>query len=249
MNFSQFKNKYIIKGELLVQNALHIGSGKLEGDFDAGFIKTGEKGYYIPGSSFKGYLRSKLEGFLVGSPFELKVGESVLNEADVFSIFGYTSSDIGNDEKVKKRLSKILGGEFKNFASKIHISDLQILNSDAKEFTRDGIKISRKTGATVKGAKFDYNVIEKGNKFNFEMSIENIEEYGLELIMLGLRDIINGDLFGGKLSRGIGKCKLDLKECHFVDSKDKESLKNYIFKGELKSKDINSVNKIKVISL
>ncbi|MBC2849962.1 hypothetical protein H5J22_00615 [Cetobacterium sp. 8H] len=249
MNFSQFKNRYVITGELVVENALHIGSGKVEGDFDSAFIKTGENGFYIPGSSFKGYLRSKVEGFLVGAPFELKVGADLLNEGDVLAIFGYTSSDISKDDKVKERLSKILGKDFKNFASKLHISDLQIVDNTAKEVTRDGIKISRKTGATVKGAKFDYNVIEKGNRFEFEMTLENIEDYQLEIIMLGLKDILSGDLFGGKLSRGIGKCRLELKTCKFVDSKDKESLKNYIFKGELKNKDLNTLNKITKISL
>lgn len=249
MNFSQFKNKYVIKGELVVENALHIGSGKAEGDFDSAFIKTGENGYYIPGSSFKGYLRSKVEGFLVGAPFGLKVGTDLLNEGDVFGIFGYTSSDVSKDNKVKERLSKILGKDFKNFASKLHISDLQIMNENTKEVTRDGIKISRKTGATVKGAKFDYNVIEKGNKFSLKMTLENIEDYQLEIIMLGLKDILSGDLFGGKLSRGIGKCRLELKSCNFVDSNDKESLKNYIFKGDLKNKDVNTLNKITKISL
>ncbi|MGL5203010.1 MAG: RAMP superfamily CRISPR-associated protein [Cetobacterium sp.] len=249
MNFSQFKNRYVITGELTVENALHIGSGKVEGDFDSAFIKTGENGYYIPGSSFKGYLRSKVEGFLVGSPFGLKAGNDLLNEGDVLGIFGYTSSDISKDDKVTERLNKILGADFKNFASKLHISDLQIMDNNTKEVTRDGIKISRKTGATVKGAKFDYNVIEKGNKFSLEMSLENIEDYQLELIMLGLKDILAGDLFGGKLSRGIGKCKLELKACKFVDSNDKESLKNYIFKGELKTKDIKTLNKITKISL
>ncbi|SJZ81423.1 CRISPR-associated protein, Csx7 family [Cetobacterium ceti] len=250
MNFSQFKNKYIIKGELIVENALHIGSGKVEGDFDSAFIKTGENGYYIPGSSFKGYLRSKVEGLLVGAPFGLKVGMDILNEGDVLGIFGYTSSDISKDDKIKERLNRILGKDFKNFASKIHISDLPIIiKDDIKEVTRDGIKISRKTGATVKGAKFDYNVIEKGNRFDLEITLENIEDYQLEIIMLGLKDILSGDLFGGKLSRGIGKCRLELKTCNFVDSKDKESLKNYIFKGNLKNKDINTLNKITKISL
>ena len=249
MNFSQFKNRYVITGELVVENALHIGSGKAEGDFDSAFIKTGENGYYIPGSSFKGYLRSKVEGFLVGAPFGLKVGTDLLNEGDVFGIFGYTSSDISKDDKVKERLSKILGKDFKNFASKLHISDLKIMDNNAKEVTRDGIKISRKTGATVKGAKFDYNVIEKGNRFLLEMTLENVEDYQLEIIMLGLKDILSGDLFGGKLSRGIGKCRLELKSCNFVDSNDKESLKNYIFKGDLKNKDVNALNKITKISL
>lgn len=249
MDFSQFKNKYIITGELNVETALHIGSSRVEGDLDAEFIKTGENGYYIPGSTFKGYLRSKVEGFVVGSPFNLKVGNEILNEADVFAIFGYTGSDVGKNEIIKDRLEKILGKKYDNFASKLHISDLEIEGENNKSVMRDGIKISRKTGATIKGAKFDYNVLEKNNKFKFEMVLENISDFQLELVMLGLKDILAGDLFGGKISRGIGKCKLELKRCEFVDTTDKKSLENYIFKGTLKEKDIKSLKEITKISL
>lgn len=249
MNFKDFKNKYIIEGELVVETALHIGSGKVEGDCDSPFIKSGDNGFYIPGSTFKGYLRSKVEGYLVGSPFNIKVGGDLLNEGDVLSIFGYTSSDI-KDEKIKDRIEKVLGKPFKNFASKIHIQDLPIVDEKVREVTRDGIKISRKTGATVKGAKFDYNVIEKGNKFNLSITLENIDKYQLELIMLGLQDLKSGDLFGGKLSRGIGKCKLKLTKYSYVDVNDKNSLKDYVFNGKLTQKnDIDSLGKFKKLSI
>lgn len=249
MNFSKFENRYVIKGSLVVKNALHIGSGKVEGDFDSAFIKTGKNGYYIPGSTFKGYLRSKVEALLVGSPFGLKTNNELLNEADVLAIFGYTDSDISKNEDVKNRLKTILGKEYKNFSSKLHIADLPIKSKETKEVTRDGIRISRKTGATVKGAKFDYNVIEEGNIFEFEMTLENIEKYQLELVILGLKDIMNEDLFGGKISRGIGKCKLELTSCEYVNAEDKESLKNYIFDGKLKKKEIKEVTKIENITL
>ena len=76
MDFSVFNNKYIIKGKLKVLTALHIGSGVEENGHDAPFI-TIEKKYsknengnpkgeyfYIPGSSFRGYLSTKLERLL-----------------------------------------------------------------------------------------------------------------------------------------------------------------------------------------
>ena len=38
MDFSTFKNKYILTGKIVVLNALHIGSGKETDDRDAPFI-------------------------------------------------------------------------------------------------------------------------------------------------------------------------------------------------------------------
>jgi len=68
MDFSIFKNKYRISGNLEVLTALHIGSGVEENGLDAPFItvdgNSKNKNFYIPGSSFRGYLSTKLERLL-----------------------------------------------------------------------------------------------------------------------------------------------------------------------------------------
>ena len=100
---------------------------------------------------------------------------------------------------------------------------------------RDGIKISRDTGATDAGAKFDYDIIPAGSKFKFRIELENVEAYQLDLIALALKDIHDeGDLFGGKLSRGIGRCKLENLKIRYVD---RSNLKKYIL--ENKKMDMN----------
>ena len=98
---------------------------------------------------------------------------------------------------------------------------------DVKYVTRDGIKIDRNTGATKKGAKFDYDVVPAGTEFDLNIELENIENYQLDLIGLALNDILkdNGDLFGGKTSRGIGKCRLKDLKMKYVTSDDKEKLR------------------------
>lgn len=243
MDFSKFENRYKITGELIVLTALHIGSGKEEENHDSPFmnIKLKEdKVYYIPGSSFRGYLSTKLERFLEeDNGFSLvdKDSQEKLNSADVKLIFGYTNLDKEKDE-VQKRVEKKLGyvnpskkekESIKSMAGRIHISDMKIL-SDVETIKRDGIKIDRETGATEKGAKFDYDVLPSGTKFEFIMELENVEKYQLNLVALALKDIIEGDLFGGKLSRGIGKCKLEIKNIEYVD---KTNLKNYIFSRKM----------------
>ena len=256
MDFSTFKNKYILTGKIVVLNALHIGSGREKDDRDAPFISLDDdKNFYIPGSTFRGYLSTKLERFLdSGNGFKIKNNGEELNEADVKLIFGYTNLDKletkindkdneedrklkENNRKIQDRIIRKLNAknldEVKSLAGRIHVSDMPVLK-DVKYLTRDGIKIDRNTGATEKRAKFDYDVVPAGTEFDLNIELENIENYQLDLIGLALNDILkdNGDLFGGKTSRGIGKCRLKDLRMKYVTSDDKEKLKKYIFEGK-----------------
>ena len=256
MDFSTFKNKYILTGKIIVLNALHIGSGKEKDDRDAPFISLDDdKNFYIPGSTFRRYLSTKLERFLdSGNGFKIKNNGEELNEADVKLIFGYTNLDKletkindkdneedrklkENNRKIQDRIIRKLNAknldEVKSLAGRIHVSDMPVLK-DVKYVTRDGIKIDRNTGATEKRAKFDYDVVPAGTEFDLNIELENIENYQLDLIGLALNDILkdNGDLFGGKTSRGIGKCRLKDLKMKYVTSDDKEKLKKYIFEGK-----------------
>lgn len=257
MDFSIFKNKYVLTGKIEVLNALHIGSGKEKDDRDAPFISLDDnREFYIPGSSFRGYLSTKLERFLdSGNDFRLKNGEEELNEADVKLIFGYTNLDRENpsiQERIKEKLGEKDLKNIKAMAGRIHVSDMPV-TKDVKYVTRDGIKISRDTGATEKGAKFDYDVVPAGTEFDMLIEIENIEEYQLELIGLAFKDIMSekGDLLGGKTSRGIGKCKLKNLEMKYITSSNKEELKKYIFQKEFPNvvKDQEEIFKIKNLSI
>ena len=255
MDFSTFKNKYILTGKIVVLNALHIGSGREKDDRDAPFISLDDdKNFYIPGSTFRGYLSTKLERFLdSGNGFKIKNNGEELNEADVKLIFGYTNLDKletkindkdneedrklkENNRKIQDRIIRKLNAknldEVKSLAGRIHVSDMPVLK-DVKYVTRDGIKIDRNTGATEKRAKFDYDVVPAGTEFDLNIELENIENYQLDLIGLALNDILkdNGDLFGGKTSRGIGKCRLKDLKMKYVTSDDKEKLRKYIFEG------------------
>ena len=256
MDFSTFKNKYILTGKIVVLNALHIGSGKETDDRDTPFISLDDdKNFYIPGSTFRGYLSTKLERFLdSGNGFKIKNNGEELNEADVKLIFGYTNLDKletkindkdnekdrklkENNRKIQDRIIRKLNAknldEVKSLAGRIHISDMPVLKN-VKYITRDGIKIDRNTGATEKRGKFDYDVVPAGTEFDLNIELENIENYQLDLIGLALNDILkdNGDLFGGKTSRGIGKCRLKDLKMKYVTSDDKEKLKKYIFEGK-----------------
>ena len=250
MDFSIFKNKYIIEGNLVVLNGLHIGAGMEKNDSDSPFVEYGDGEYYIPGSSFRGYMSTKMERLLDkrnSFQFTDKNSGEGLNMGDVKLIFGYTNLSQEKDKEVIARVREKLGESADSLAGRIHIGDMPILEA-TDTFTRDGIKIDRETGTTVKGGKFDYDIIPAGTKFKMSIEIENIEPYQLDLVFLALKDIWDGDLFGGMLSRGIGKCKLeDVK----IKSIGGSNLKDYFFKGEgsIQFKDLKEFPEIKNIDI
>mgnify|MGYP000340501102 CR=1 FL=1 len=144
MDFSTFKNKYILTGKIVVLNALHIGSGKEKDDRDAPFISLDDnKNFYIPGSTFRGYLSTKLERFLdSGNGFKIKNNGEELNEADVKLIFGYTNLDKEKNEnielsiKVITKLTDIKTGKeiiFLNFDDEKGKKGLALLQELAKD--------------------------------------------------------------------------------------------------------------------
>jgi CRISPR/Cas system CSM-associated protein Csm3 (group 7 of RAMP superfamily) len=235
MDFSRFENKYILKGKLIVENGLHIGSGELHDEYDAPFIKYEEGKYYVPGSSFRGYLRTKIER-LLNNDFKIKIDEQELDQKKIWDIFGAVKDDIDNNEDIEK-------------AGKIFIPDMKIIKK-SKEVTRDGIKIDRNTGTTELHSKFDYNFLSEGAEFEFEIILENVDKGELELVLLGLQDIIEGDLFGGKLSRGIGKTRLELTDIKYIDlalynnnEEKKKILKEYLFKRKMQEINNDGITK------
>lgn len=231
MIFDKFENKYIITGTL--KGDLHIGSGKATED-DAPFIRYENGLAYIPGSSLRGHLRSKLEGL---TDLGLQVNNKNLDDLHIKGLFGYTNLSESEFEILSKR--GYYGeniNDFKNYKSmmgKIHIADL-VINKDKNknDVKRDGIAIDRNTGTTKKSAKFDYNIIE-GGEFNFTITLENVENYELDLVHIGL-NLMKNDLFGGKTSRGIGKIEVNVKDIKYVG---KENIMDFLFKGESAMKD------------
>lgn len=241
MDFSKFSNKYILTGKLVVINALHIGSGIEDGTFDSPFVEMNGD-YYIPGSSFRGYLSSKLESYL---NLNLKNSQNEnLNLADLKMIFGYTNlnkEDKNIQNRIYEKFDGISKNELRSMAGRIHIMDMPITDVKEKTVTRDGIKIDNNTGTTESGAKFDYDVLTRDTSFDFRLELNNIEDYQLELVFLALRDmILEYDLFGGKLSRGIGKCTLENLKLEFADQ---SNLSDYIFHGKMKEKNIDEILK------
>src|SRR5436305_13506961 len=67
----ELRNRYKFTGQLVMQTALHIGGGKVTlSHSDSPVVLTPENIPFIPGSSFKGALRSTVEKIVPSLPEE-----------------------------------------------------------------------------------------------------------------------------------------------------------------------------------
>src|SRR5690348_8863890 len=65
----ELHNRYVFTGKLVMQTALHIGGGKATlSSSDSPVVLTPDEQPFIPGSSFKGALRSTVEKIVPGLP-------------------------------------------------------------------------------------------------------------------------------------------------------------------------------------
>lgn len=65
----QLNNRYVFRGQLVMQTALHIGGGRLTlSNSNSPVVLTPDQKPFIPGSSFKGAFRSAIEKIVPGLP-------------------------------------------------------------------------------------------------------------------------------------------------------------------------------------
>lgn len=229
--FDTFKNRLEITGTLWTVTALRISAGRSTEPIgsDLPVIKDALGRPLIPGSSFKGALRSRLESFLrgiVGSDRKLVANPAIEGEWSI------TSQEM---KKIKKTFQddKALTAEiFKHtdlvshlfgspwIASKFQVRDLTV-QPDAwfgQYQERDGVSIDRDTETAADGKLYDFQVVPAGTPFEFKAIVENAEDWELGLLTLGLHQFETEQIpLGGGRSRGLGVVKLEIDKMRWVD--------------------------------
>lgn len=162
--------------------------------------------FVIPGTSFKGVIRSRAEKIIntLNQPDEYK--GNIIKE-----LFGYVDE---NNKKKKK--------------SKLIVSERYL--KTAKEEFQTRIKIDRFTGGAIKGALFNANPISLGpEKINLCIDIFNCKKHEAGLILLVLKDLWTGDctIGGGK---GIGRGVLEGVAAEIEFDGEKSFIKGKDFK-------------------
>jgi CRISPR-associated RAMP protein (TIGR02581 family) len=237
MNRYTLENRYVFKSELVMQTAFHIGGGRVRlSSSDSPVVLTPEELPFIPGSSFKGALRSTVEKLVPNFPgnwftcalIELDLSEEeakAAREQGTRICPTVWSKDVvarrrQNPEQAKAALEdarknlcdtcKLFGSPFA--ASHININDLYITDKgwDGMVQIRDGVAIDRDSEKAKDRLKYDYEVVPASASFNLEITLENASQRDLQLVCVGLSEFVHGfGTIGGKRSRGLGVCTLE----------------------------------------
>jgi CRISPR-associated RAMP protein (TIGR02581 family) len=219
--------RYLFEGSIILDEALHIGSGEGSERTDALVVRDGDGNFYIPGTGFLGIFRNAVERvarFMDGFSSCLSNGDCKDKEpdevCDTCKLFGYGG-----------KVSKVI---FSNCTqdSAVNISEI-----------RDGVSIERisETAVPERRAKFDYEVIPKGSKFNFLIVISNPTERDKKLLSIGFNEFQKGYTgIGAKTSIGLGDFDFSVGSIFELDTANFMHLKEYILDENYKGIEIQN---------
>lgn len=229
--FDTFKNRLEIIGTLTTITALRISAGRSSEPIgsDLPVIKDTLGRPFIPGSTFKGALRSRLESFLRGIDTKFAANPAVEEE---WSITSKQMKDLKNKFKNDTELtnailqqtdliSRLFGSPW--LASKFQVRDLTVKPDSwfGQYQERDGVSIDRDTETAADGKLYDYQVVPAGTPFEFRAIVENAEPHELGLLMIGIHQFKNEQIpLGGGRSRGLGVVKLEIEKMQWFDTQN-----------------------------
>ncbi|MBE9258195.1 CRISPR-associated RAMP protein Csx7 [Dolichospermum sp. LEGE 00246] len=238
--FDTFKNRLEITGTLTTITALRISAGRSTEPIgtDLPVIKDALGQPLIPGSSFKGALRSRLESFLRGidSSFAEDPADFTTSARNIF-VKDLKEKHKDNDLELTQELlnmtdliSHLFGSPW--IASKFQVRDLTVLPDTwfDQYQERDGVAIDRDTETAADGKLYDFQVVPASTQFEFRAVVENAEPWELGLLMIGLHQFETEQIpLGGGRSRGLGVVKLDIDQMLWVDvENDPKKLLTYL---------------------
>lgn len=241
--FETFKNRLEIAGTLTAVTALRVGAGRsvepLGSDLPVFKDSIGQP--MIPGSSFKGALRARLESFLRGMlGDDRRYVANPANERE-WSIrveeMKQLKQNYQDDSKLTDAIlastdlaSSLFGSPW--LASKFQVRDLTVLQESwfGQYQERDGVAIDRDTETAAEKKLYDFQVVPAGTQFHFEAVTENAAEWELGLLVLGLRQFETEQVpLGGGRSRGLGVVRLGTSAMHWIDVEgDPDALLQYL---------------------
>lgn len=238
MLYDKFENRTIITGQLVAVDPVHIGASGRESlnpsDLDSHVLKDSQGNPVIPGSSVKGVIRNRFEAVMRSIDEEVcdifnNNPENCASDRDYNNVM--KDKALTDEEKAERlyekscTVCKLFGG--KAVAGKLHFKDCHYAGEKFVGERRDGVAIDRDTGSAKRGAKYDFEIIPKGSRFDFVLIAENLDEKQknyLDFIvrLLEGNGVVDGDYlaFGGKTTRGLGRMKLENKNVEYIDCEE-----------------------------
>lgn len=238
--FDTFKNRLEITGKLSTITALRISAGRSSEPIgsDLPVIKDALGHPLIPGSSFKGAMRSRLESFLRGINLNLAANPAIEEEWSITPKAMKELKDSYDDDEALTReiikqtdlASRLFGSPW--IASKFQVRDLTVLSNTwfGQYQERDGVAIDRDTETAADGKLYDFQVVPAATQFEFKAVVENAEPWELGLLMIGLHQFETEQIpLGGGRSRGLGVVKLEIDKMYWLDvNNNPEKLLTYL---------------------
>ncbi len=263
------RNRYIFKGQLVMETALHIGGGRVTlSSSDSPVMLTPDQKPFIPGSSFKGALRSTVEKIVPGLPGFSSCALIELND-DELKLAREHQRDLPICPTVRQReiarqrrqaptdLEKILndlcdtcllfGSPFA--AARLNVNDLYMPKEEWSGVLqiRDGVAIDRDSETAKDRLKYDFEVVPASATFDLEIVLENATPKDVQLICVGLSEFVHGfGTIGGKRSRGLGVGRLDKLRVSALElvgedislAEGRKRLRNFLVSGEFSDTDV-----------
>ena len=194
------KGKLVLQGIIELLSPACIGSGKKDyTEIDVLLDNNGKP--FIPATSLVGVLKHFIKK------------NAILDDKNALKRFwGFTS-----EEKISK--------EEKEKQSDLGCSDLIFSEGNDMPSTRDGIKIDNRNGRVAKGAKYDYQVAERGAKFKLHLEL-NLTDTNREFsrrMVATIRSVLEQGFvqIGAKTNSGLGKMQLTNARVREFDFKEK----------------------------
>jgi CRISPR-associated RAMP protein (TIGR02581 family) len=203
---------------------LHIGLGRSQGvtgsDLPALLDMLGRP--VIPGSSFKGALRSQVEALVRG------LGDSaLLRSCDVIAGRYCVERELWRERNREAEILRrschvclLFGGP--HMAGKLSVADLMVDSGWEPHMiqVRDGVSLNRDTLTAESNRKFDFEIVPPGVRFVLSLGLDNPEDYEIGLLLRTLALFDEGFAFlGGKSSRGMGRVRISVEEIVWVDAR------------------------------
>ncbi len=230
-----------VEGTLITDTGLHIGSGEREGT-DASILRSLHGWPYIPGSSLKGVLRARVESVahLLGHKpcFLCKSEQEKSGQENEMASNTCLSLQKKGPEQIQKKAKKcadspeeledflvknlcvtcrLFGGA--SWRSRLCFADLHPLDGDLPIERRDGVGIDRDSRRAVDNVKYGFQVVPPLTRFRFRLTAENLDPGERQLLAVALSELANGHVtLGGKTSRGLGSCHLDVAQTNVAET-------------------------------
>lgn len=244
-DFLRYRGRLEISGSLTLVTPLRIGAGSHD-DMnlaDITVIKDALGRPFIPGSSFKGVLRSYVESIMrtIDPDGERNLAclcvtfeengrcpttmrpERLQARVNALKAEAGRPNDPDDSPYLDKiyledtcRVCRVFGST--GLASKLIVPDLPLKDAWYGRYQiRHGVSIDRDTETAADGLLYTNEVVPAGTRFSCNIQIENGTDADQGLVLLGLRAFEQGLVtLGGSSSRGLGQVKLTIESCQEV---------------------------------